>query len=487
MKNKANPKHLLRQTREQVTLEAVQGTDGQAYLVYESTRVRLATPMESAKVIPLIKKIVSNALDCTITRSEARDIFESMEGELLATPGGKSAMLPRVGFGENGPEVLLDSNKGTVVQFNGGKYEIVRGGTATFINSPEANGFLYPLRMEKLIRGINRFRKITRLPTDDCMLVILWILHTYLPQGPYLLLIINGESGSGKSILTECIRLLVDPSSVPTLDQPKNEKELFGAAQSNHVIAIDNASKLKTKLLDGLCRISTGGGISIHKGNRLADQKAYHACRPVILNSIGPVALRNDVLQRSIVINLGHSTNNVDAEIALDNFKAECPRILGSLFQAVAHGLSRIDEIGKESSFRMAGFLAWSIAAGSAFGWSEEKIRSVYAKNQTEAFSRLGESDTLLIAIRELVRREGEWHGTATELLGRLKEIVLQGANRDEMDIKGFPKGANALSGRLDRAREALNAFGIQFDRGQSGGGKDRFIHLTPFADREAD
>lgn len=487
MKNKANPKRLLRQIREQVTLEAVQGTDGQAYLVCETTGVRLATPLESNKIIPLIKEIVSNVLNCTVTRSEARAILESMQGELLANPGGKKTILPRVGVGENGPELLFRSDNGKVIQFYDGTYKIVRRGTSTFIQSDDGDGFIYPLPTSDLRHGINIFRKITRLPKKECMLVILWIIHAYLPHGPYPLLMINGVSEAGKSMLTESIRLLVDPSSVPTREVPKNERELFSAAQYNHIIAIDNASELKPQMLDALCRMSTGGGISIHKGNRLADEKVYGACRPVILNSIAPIGLRDDVLRRAIVLNLDRHTSNLREGLYLESFKAEFPRIFDALLQAVAIGLSRIGEVDSERSSHMAGFEAFSIAAGSAFGWSEERILSVYAENQAEAFSMLGESMALLVVIRELIRRESEWHGTSTQLLRRVKEIAAEGAVRDEVDFKGLPKAANSLSGQLNRAREALHAFGIDFDRGRSGGGKERLIHLVAIRARESD
>lgn len=475
MKNKVNPKSLLRKIREQAMLEAVQGEDGQAYVAYESAGVKLATPIESTQAIPLIKDTVSRALDLNLTRSEVKDLIESMQGELLTNPGKKWKILPRVGSGEKGPEILLSPNHGKVAQFSEGGYKIVKGGSATFINSPSADHIPKPVKLKDIKQGIKLFRKILRLPKEDCILVILWILHTYLPTGPYLLLIISGESGVGKSILTECIRSLVDPSTVPTIGCPSNDRMLFGAARYNHIIAIDNATELKPKVLDNLCRMSTGGGISIRKGSRLADEEVYGACRPIILNGIARIGLRNDVLQRSIVIEVGRATSQKDIEFFMAKFNAARPKILGSLFQAVAHGLSKIDEVDRESEFRMAGFVAWSIAAGSAFGWSEEKIRTVYADNQREAFLMLAESDPLLVAISDLIHREGEWHGTASELLSRVKEFAL----RQEGNVKGLPKSANALSARLRVAREALLAFGIDFDKGRPGGGTVRLIHLT--------
>ena len=113
MKNKVSPKSLLRKIREQVVLDAVQGTDGQAYVVYESSGARLATPMDSAQLITLIKDTVSRVLDLNLTRSEVKDLIESMQGELLTNPGKKWKILPRVGSGEKGPEILLSPNHDT--------------------------------------------------------------------------------------------------------------------------------------------------------------------------------------------------------------------------------------------------------------------------------------------------------------------------------------------------------------------------------------
>jgi hypothetical protein len=91
-------------------------------------------------------------------------------------------------------------------------------------------------------------------------LMVAWLVQALRPGYPYPLLILHGEQGSARSTAERLLAALVDPSVAPLRTTPRNEHDLYIAAENGHVVAFDNISDLKPWLSDALCRLSTGGG-----------------------------------------------------------------------------------------------------------------------------------------------------------------------------------------------------------------------------------
>src|SRR5262249_7157410 len=62
--------------------------------------------------------------------------------------------------------------------------------------------------------------------------------------GPYPVLVIAGEQGSAKTVLTKILRALIDPNAAPTRALPREERDLMIAANNGHILAFDNLSSL---------------------------------------------------------------------------------------------------------------------------------------------------------------------------------------------------------------------------------------------------
>jgi hypothetical protein len=58
------------------------------------------------------------------------------------------------------------------------------------------------------------------------------------------LLVLAGEQGSAKSTLAGMLRALVDPNVAPLRALPRDDRDLFIAANNAHLLAFDNASGL---------------------------------------------------------------------------------------------------------------------------------------------------------------------------------------------------------------------------------------------------
>ena len=153
-------------------------------------------------------------------------------------------------------------------------------------------------------------------------------------------------------------------------------------------------------------------------------------------------------------------------------FNEARPRILGALLSVVSQAMRRYPDVKLESLPRMADFATWSVAAESSLGWPAGTFLKVYEANRAEAQNRAVESSPVGALIVDLAERE-EWSGTATELLGRLREEA------DSDEERQLPKNASTLSNMLSRITPNLRSFGVLVVRDRQGNGGRRMIHIT--------
>jgi hypothetical protein len=62
--------------------------------------------------------------------------------------------------------------------------------------------------------------------------------------------VLTGEHGTAKSTFARIMRALLDPHTTPLRSPPREDRDLFIAANNGWVIAVDNVSKLPDWLSD---------------------------------------------------------------------------------------------------------------------------------------------------------------------------------------------------------------------------------------------
>ncbi len=153
--------------------------------------------------------------------------------------------------------------------------------------------------------GLQKLRTFLNLESDlDFKLLVIYLLGAFDPDGPYLVLVLYGEQGSSKSTTVRVLRDLIDPNITPLRREPRNSDDLLVGARSNWLIAIDNLSYLQDWLSDDLCRLATGGGMSKRQNYSDVEEVVVNAKRPILLNGIDEFIARNDLANRSVIINL---------------------------------------------------------------------------------------------------------------------------------------------------------------------------------------
>jgi hypothetical protein len=367
----------------------------------------------------------------------------------------------------------LADNDWRAVQIGPDGWHVV---TSPPVRFRRAAGML-PLPIPQRGGSIEALAAFLNLPApDEFVLVVAWLLAALQRGGPYPLLVIAGEQGSAKTMLTKILRALIDPNAAPTRAPPREERDLMIAANNGHILAFDNLSGLPSWLSDALCRLASGGSFAIRQLYTDCDEVLFQAARPAILNSIEDVVCRSDLADRAIFLALEPI---LDERRRMERwlwrqFEVARPRILGALFDAAAHGLRRLSRVRLERSPRMADFALWATACETAL-WPPGTFLRVYDANRRAAIEGVIEADPVAPLVREIMAGRSTWTGTATDLLR-----ACIAAGKDVPDrIGGWPRNPRALAGRLRRCQTFLRTVGIHIAFSREGRTGSRMIRMT--------
>ena len=252
----------------------------------------------------------------------------------------------------------------------------------------------------------------------DFVLVVSWALAVLRNRGPYPVIVLSGEQGSAKSTFSAILRSLLDPNTAPLRALPREDRDLFIAANNGHVLAFDNVSGLPPWISDTLCRLATGGGFAVRRLYTDQDEVLFDAARPAILNGIEDIVARPDLADRAVFLTLEaipEERRRPEAELWAA-FEAERPKILGVLLDAVVQGLKKLPDTKLERLPRMADFALWASACETAI-WPAGTFWSAYCGNRDEAVDSVIDADPVGSAIRSLVDSRTAWVGTASTFL----------------------------------------------------------------------
>ncbi|TSA01620.1 MAG: hypothetical protein D4R81_05910 [Nitrospiraceae bacterium] len=324
---------------------------------------------------------------------------------------------------------------------------------------------------------LNTLRQFVNVSSDDeWHLLVVWILSIMRPRGPYPVLCLLGEQGSGKSTLVRMIRTLTDPSVSPVRSEPHEIRDLLISARNSWLLAFDNLSHLSPWLSDALCRLSTGGGFATRELYSDANEIIIDAQRGVIVNGIEALITRSDLLDRSLLITLPtieERERRSEADL-LRGFEEARPRLFGALLTAMSRTLAALSNVRLERLPRMADFVIFGVACEKALGWKEGTFLAAYERNRNESHLIALEGSPIVVPIEELLANQTEWEGTATNLLQELSQL----ASLELIRRRGWPATERQLGVQLARLAPNLRAVGIYIEKERSGHTRTRLIHL---------
>jgi len=322
-------------------------------------------------------------------------------------------------------------------------WQVVATGAPRFWRTPHTAPLPIPAPGGSLA-DLRPFLNLAR--EDDFVLVVGFLLAALCPRGPYPILELYGDHGTAKSTATRIIRSLVDPNKSPLQGAPTNARDLMISAYNHWCPAFDNVSSIPPWLSDALCRLSTGGGFGARQLYSDADEFAFDAQRPVIINGIATGATRGDLLDRTVSIELvpiPDTSRRTERDLWYD-FNLQYPRILGALLGALVVARRNLPTTKLVASPRMADFAHLLAAAAPALGVSPEQAVAALTANRQETAGRAIEADVVGSLICALMIDRRQWSGTASDLLVELRRFGVPAGAR-------LPPTPNALGGQVRR------------------------------------
>lgn len=388
----------------------------------------------------------SEALSEVISTLEARARFEGATCEVFVRVAGVDGAV-YLDLGDHGREVVCIAAGGWTIAPAPATVRFHRPAGMLALPRPIRGGSLAPLwPLINLDSGTGAERSRA--------LIAAYLVGTFHPNGPYPVLLLSGEQGSGKSAAARKLRGLIDPSTADIRSPPRSEHDLAIAACNGWIVTMDNLSRLPQWLSDALCRVATGGAFTTRTLYSDRDETLLSFKRPVLATAID-LAMRPDLLSRVLLVDLPaipEERRRTEEEIAPD-FERVRPSVLGALLDAVALALANRGRVRRPRLPRMADLAVWATAAEPALGLPEGAVERALADNSAEVATAGLESSPIYEPLCSGITTR--WEGTAEELRRLLADVLGDGAKPD-----GWPRSPRGLVAEIKRLAPNLRAVG---------------------------
>jgi hypothetical protein len=330
------------------------------------------------------------------------------------------------------------------------------------------------------VGDLKRLGGYLNLGEPDRVLLIGWITYTLAhakrPTTNFLILLLIGDQGVGKSFLCYIIQMLIDPSGIRHRSFPRTAQDLAIAAQAAHILVYDNLRDVVPRgLSDIMCMSATGGAFTTRRLYSNDEQVVLSLHVALLLNGIAPSLSEPDLAQRSLPLTLRQldEGERKDEEALAREFEADRPIIFHGLLDLIAKILEHLPTVEVTNPERMLGFSRWLAAMEKADGVPAGVYQAQYSSALNAGMLESLESNPLATAIMDLVSGDKDWWtGTPAELLEALDYRV----NRRTLYSKDWPHNAIALSRRLQVLKPALRRQGIDISWSR---GRERRITIS--------
>ena len=298
------------------------------------------------------------------------------------------------------------------------------------------------------------------IPLEDRVLLLAWVLEAFRCDTPYPLLELTGEQGSAKSTNQTLIRALIDPNQVMLRGRPKTVEDIYVSAKNNHLLSFENLSHITSDMSDALCTIATGGGTAGRTLYTNDEETILEAHNPVVINGIGAVVLRQDLLDRTVSICLPTIEQRRTEEDLKDAIEKDLPSIFGGILNLFSNSLAALAQvkISAEELPRMADFAQLGEAMGAALGASPGEWLAKYHEHRKNAVRRTIDSSPVAVHCIKFIELGRNHQGTVKDLLGKLNDI--RGNAFEEKDY--WPRTPRGLGDVLRRIAPGMRLLGVQ-------------------------
>jgi hypothetical protein len=185
----------------------------------------------------------------TLTTQAMEDMLRTFD--IKAYKGAQYRPFVRVGECEGKLYHDLCDDRWRCAEVTSNGWTVIEKAPVKFLRSPSMRHLPEPKRAD----GQYGFELLRRFMPSisserDFILIGACCLASLRPRGPFPILIVNGTQDSGKTVICQMIRLLIDPDEALLCAVPKDERDFFLSASNIWISGFDNLSAVRGFLPD---------------------------------------------------------------------------------------------------------------------------------------------------------------------------------------------------------------------------------------------
>lgn len=392
------------------------------------------------------------------------DCLAVLEGQAMASPREPIAL--RVAGGP-GPVYYVDLGdpSGRTVRIDRDGWTIEAHPPVLFRRSELTGTLPVPT-----VGDLGPFLSLLNVTDDDHSAMLAYLVAIML-GAPVPILFLRGPAGAAKSTAARLVVRLLDPSPAPLRAAPRDLEGWAIAAAGSVIVGLDNLTTIGDWLSDALCRAVTGEAIVRRALYTDSGLSVIAFRRAVILTAIDAGALRGDLADRLLAIDLpeiAESDRRDDGDVE-SAFLSVWSGALGGLLDLTAAVIRTLPGVRLERRPRMADYGRILAAVDAIRGTAG---LAGYLGQRADLAREAAEGDLVGSAVIAYMVDRFEWTGSSAELLAALTP---------ERPPRGWPATARALSGTLRRLVAPLRAasIAVAFTREAGSRGGRRLVTLA--------
>jgi hypothetical protein len=453
---------LLVETAEQVGIELFHTDTHDAYAIVTVGTHHETWPVKAKPFRRWLQRLFYERHGKAPGSQAIQDAIGVLEGKALFE-ATQQPIWVRVAEHEGAIWLDLANERWEAVEITGGDWRVVADSPVRF-RRPAG---IRPLHTPVPGGTLEELRRFCNVDDDGWKLVLGFLAVCLRPAGPYPVLNLLGAHGSAKTTTAKALRDLVDPAVAGLRAEPRDGHDLAIAASNSQIVGYDNLSSIPRWLSDALCRLATGGGFATRELYTDSDEALFDFQRPVILTGIEELAVRGDLADRSLLVDLAALDDSARRDEASfwAEYQAAQPRMLGALLDAASTALRRLPEVHLARLPRLADFALWVVAAAPALGMDPDDFLKAYEQNRAAANAMAVEASPVASVVHRFTQQQHTWTGTATQLLAALNHLAPAEVDRR---ARTWPKTPKTLSDTLRRSQPNLAKVGVRVSFSQS-------------------
>lgn len=444
--------------------DLVYSSDKKAYAVDRTRGNPQAYRVDSPGFTAVLRKrVYTHNPAIILTHDNLGEVTSQLEA-LAELKGELAQVWLRIAETKAGVEIDIGDDSHARILVEPNKVTIVTEGSSTlFHRNPNFLPFVMPAESG----DINLLLPYLNLADADKWLLIAWISYTLahpkIPSSNYVILVLRGERGSGKSTMCNVtLGSLVGPSTIGVQAFPGSQVDLAIAVQNAHVVLYDNLRKLMPSQADNLCRCSTSAAVSTRLLYTNGQEYSHTLHGAIVLNGIHSFIDQPDLAQRCLTLTLlplGPARRTTEKQLRA-KFQQDLPVIFRGVLELIAAILTHLPTVTAMYPERMLEFVLWLAAMEKALGLPEGELQRSYSDNLLGAMQDSLQDDPLADAAMQFARNytEHAWVGTPTELLMKLGAFT----SPQVITSPAWPQNEISLSLRLKRLKSQLSGAGVE-------------------------